>query len=112
MATIQRSPQALARRAQGCDHGCWPGGPLMAKKLKVYGWQDYNPRTVKQCRSIMAAHSKAEVGRVIGRKLNSNFDCFCETGNRDEIDIATREPLTLFSTDTIDSRIYKKMEAR
>lgn len=76
------------------------------RKLKVYGWCAHisNPERswlgmspwVNQCRCIVAAPSKAEVGRLVDRDPRQLFN-LGETGNAKEIKIAMEKPLTFFA---------------
>jgi hypothetical protein len=69
------------------------------RHLKVYGWighrREYNHNGHHQTRECMAAHSKAEVMRVLNVRASDLFD-FSETGNREECAVAMAKPLVNF----------------
>lgn len=74
----------------------------MTKRLKVYGWTDSRPHTRGpnnphgQTREILAAHSVAELLRITGMTRHQWNVGGCETGNADEIRIATERPGIIF----------------
>ena len=69
----------------------------MVKKLKVWGWQGtrlearIDRNFHGQTREIVAAASRAEVGRIMGVPARSLFN-ICETGNKRELEIARANP--------------------
>jgi hypothetical protein len=70
----------------------------MARSLKVYGWggwwyDERNPGTHQQARFIMAAHSMAEIKRLLNKTQLWNI---CETGNKVEVPLALADPLGLY----------------
>lgn len=75
-------------------------------RLKVYGWTALirepersklgTAKHIIQCRCIVAAHSMAEVRRLLDQSPRSLFN-LCETGNAVEIGVATAKPLTFFA---------------
>lgn len=75
----------------------------MVRELKVYRWLDSNktdaksPRGawVNQTSCIVAAHSKAEVGRITNEKPSGLFN-LSETGNAQDIATALSKPGVVF----------------
>lgn len=71
----------------------------MAGKLKVYGWSAFRREAAgphHQTREIVAAASKAAAARAAGYKRPAQMNNLCETGNAQEIEIATAQPGTVF----------------
>jgi hypothetical protein len=78
----------------------------MARKLKVYTWTaHYNSEALRaelgnkpwhiQCHASVAAHSKAEVGRIVGSNERHLF-CLSETGNKPSIEVCLGKPGAIF----------------
>jgi hypothetical protein len=71
------------------------------RKLKVYGWTGWrtecrqSPNGGKQTREVMAAKSKAEVGRKAGLK-RGELNEMCDSGNEEDINAAMAEPGVVF----------------
>lgn len=69
--------------------------------MKVYLWLGHAPEGhperpwVTQCDCIVAAKSKAEVGRILGFDPRRLFNLE-ETGNAEQIEVATAKPGTIF----------------
>ena len=68
------------------------------QRIKVYSWIGYwddarNPNHHKQARYTIAANSKAQVMRIVGRKMLFNLS---ETGNQRTVPVAQADPLALF----------------
>ena len=69
------------------------------RALKVYGWLGFRRETGTQhgqTREICAAHSMAEVARIVGVRSASRLHNLCETGNRRELEVALAEPGVVF----------------
>jgi hypothetical protein len=80
--------------------------------MKVYGWTAILRRAERdalglphhriQARCIIAAPSMAAIGRILGVRPGSLFN-LCETGNDEEIRVASAKPGTFFAA-TLDGR--------
>lgn len=80
---------------------------MVRRPLKVYGWTALLTEAdrkrlgdkdwITQCRAIVAARSKAEVGRIVNRTPAHLF-CLCETGNAVEREVALADPGQVFIT--------------
>lgn len=74
----------------------------MGKSLKVYGWTGSRNEARTdgnfhgQTREIVAAHSAAEVKRITGMTRTEWEHSGDETGNQNEIEIATARPGVVF----------------
>lgn len=73
--------------------------------MKVYGWQSFRseatpaPNGSRQTREIMAAKSVAEVLRVAGMSRYEFNQSGTETGNDEELRVATARPGVVFWTE-------------
>jgi hypothetical protein len=72
----------------------------VTRRLKVYGWQGWRPAETGlgsrgATREIVAARSMTEVGRIVGDRPDRLFN-LGETGNAEEIRIATAKPGVVF----------------
>ena len=67
-----------------------------ASKLKIYGWQ--SQRSSDQTREIVAAPSRAAAARLAGYQRPDQMFNLGETGNSQEIEIATSKPGIVFWT--------------
>lgn len=65
--------------------------------MKVYGWQGSRPH-VGQTREIVAARSKAAAARAAGYDDPRQMFNLTDTGNIQEINVAHRNPGTVFWT--------------
>ena len=69
-------------------------------KLKVYGFNTYHAKADRsgsqQCRTIIAAHSVAEVLRLTGASRSEVSVYGCVTNNTNEIETAMAEPCVAF----------------
>lgn len=68
------------------------------RPLKVYGFYHWNKRTGNQCRCIVAAPTKAAVGRLM-RLPPAQLHNLSETGDPEEVPIASAKPGTVFQTE-------------
>lgn len=78
----------------------------MARQLKVYGWTSfyaYKSGGYIQGRYIVEAHSVAEVLRIAGIKRSDYAWTGSETGNTEEVKLATATPGRLYFA-PLDSR--------
>jgi len=71
----------------------------MARRMKVFGWTDHIGEVAGkhgQARVIMAATTQKAVAEKMGVSSTQRLFCFCETGNRREIQVAKAEPGEVF----------------
>lgn len=68
-------------------------------RLRVYGWQSTRREATgwhKQTREIVAAHSLAEVARIVGVKSPASLFNLSETTNQIELKVAGSKPGVIF----------------
>lgn len=82
--------------------GPWCAGEAVSRsrRLRVYGTTSFRsacppaPNGSRQTREIIAAHSKVEAKRLAGWRIGLSE--IGETGNEEEVALATGEPGTVF----------------